>query len=176
MPPVNLGQILSASASMPHAKKTKQVLPKIVKKMTTEKGDRLILTKLNKNSKYGDPNLKETILTLYKEVVLAKGLNSYQKLEEKIVSKNKGKIYSRTKSVFNDKGEVIAKTGTYDKIFFAHSPEIKIDLRAQEPAIFFVPQLSIKTNGEIDPKNLRPEAKRALKLLGQGKINNLLTK
>ena len=80
MPPRNLALAIHECRNMP---KPAKVIPKVVKRMTNNKGERLVLTSMTKDGFVGD---KYTTLTLYKENNLAKGLNSYQKLEEKIVS------------------------------------------------------------------------------------------
>ena len=168
MPPRPIGAAIGAALREPKPKKT---LPKIVKRFTTGKGDRFILTSVTKDS----PLSKDTTLTLYKEIILAKGLKSYQKLEEKIVSRLKGAVKSMEKKVFDRDGKEVSSFYIFDNLFSLSSPELSLHVK-REPCYGTMDNfVSINTEGpnSINIKNIRPEAKRFFKLLGEGKLENL---
>lgn len=169
MPPRNLALAMQECRNMP---KPAKVIPKVVKRMTNNKGERLVLTSMTKDGFVGD---KYTTLTLYKENNLAKGLNSYQKLEEKIVSRLKGAVKSMEKKVFDRDGKEVSSFYIFDNLFSLSSPELSLHVK-REPCYGTMDNfVSINTEGpnSINIKNIRPEAKRFFKLLGEGKLENL---
>lgn len=171
MPPRPIGAAIGAALREPKPKKT---LPKIVKRFTTGKGDRFILTSVTKDS----PLSKDTTLTLYKEIILAKGLKSYQKLEEKIVARTKNAIRTIEKNIFDKKGEQTGGVNFFENTFFSNTPDmyasVKRELYSGESR--YQVGFTMGKNHDINVNNLRPEVKRLFKLLGEGKLNNLFFK
>ena len=169
MPPRNLALAIHECKNLPEPAK---VIPKVVKRITNNNGERLVLTSVTKDGFIGD---KYTTLTLYKEINLAKGLNSYQKLEEKIVSRLKGAVKSMEKKVFDRDGKEVSSLYIFDNLFSLSSPELSLYVK-REPLYGTMDNfVSINTKGpnNINIENIRPEAKRFFKLLGEGKLGKL---
>ena len=177
MPPFNLAATLSSYENTPNLGKAKNVLPKVVKRMTTPKGDHLVLTSISRD-KIG--NIKETELTLYKEIELAKGLKSYQKLEEKFVERIGKTIRLIQKNIFDEDGNKVANLYCSNNAFFSSSPKVKVSAKGEEVSGTFVSNLiniDVNNKGEcINVETFRPEVKRFFKLLGERKLENLFCK